>query len=94
VLLLLPVPCFVIVSSLSYGLQDLDLSNNEGLTGFLPPQMGLLPLRSVRAAGTDLSCAGIIRPYVSAVCGAAAVWGLDADRVCVRMSCMCQRTTG
>ena len=65
-----------VMSSLSYGLEDLDISNNEGLTGFLPPQIALAPLRSVRATGTDLSCAGIIRPYVSAVCvWAAAVRG-------------------
>lgn len=49
---------------LAYGLQELDFSNNPGLTGMLPPQMGLLSrLKQVRTSGTNLSCAGIISPY-------------------------------
>lgn len=49
---------------LAYGLSELDISNNPGLTGMLPPQMGLLSrLKMVRTTGTNLSCAGVIQPY-------------------------------
>lgn len=49
---------------LSYSLAELDLSNNTGITGELPAQLGLLPqLRVVKVMQTNLSCAGITQPY-------------------------------
>jgi hypothetical protein len=52
---------------LSYNLAELDLSNNTGVTGLLPAQLGLLPqLQVVKMLQTNLSCAGITKPYVSA----------------------------
>jgi hypothetical protein len=60
-----PVGVFVCARSLAYGLAEMDISNNPGLTGVMPPQMGLLArLKQVRATNTSISCAGIIRPYV------------------------------
>lgn len=50
---------------LAYGLAEMDISNNPGLTGELLPQMGLLSrLKQVRTTNTNMSCAGVIRPYV------------------------------
>lgn len=52
---------------LAYSLTELDLSNNTGITGFLPPQMGLVPrLQELKITNTNMSCAGIIKAYVSA----------------------------
>jgi hypothetical protein len=49
----------------SYSLSELDLSNNPGITGVLPPQLGLLKsLKLVKYTATNLSCAGITQPYV------------------------------
>lgn len=59
------VPAALLLCRLAYGLQELDFSNNPGLTGMLPPQMGLLArLKQIRASDTNMSCAGIISPYV------------------------------
>jgi hypothetical protein len=45
----------------------MDVSNNPGVTGVLPPQLGLLSrLRSVRTGNTSMSCAGITRPFALA----------------------------
>jgi hypothetical protein len=56
--------CVLTIRRLAYGLSEMDFSNNPGLTGMLPPQMGLLGrLKQVRASGTKVSCAGIISPY-------------------------------
>lgn len=50
---------------LTYNLQSLDYSNNPGITGPIPPQMGLLEgLQVVRLQNTSLSCSGITRPFV------------------------------
>lgn len=58
---------------LSYSLSELDLSNNSGITGMLPPQLGLLPrLQAVKVTTTHMSCAGIIKPFVSCSEAAAA----------------------
>lgn len=52
--------------SLSYSLTELDLSNNLGITGELPPQLALLPrLQVVKMMQTGASCAGITKLYVS-----------------------------
>uniref|UniRef100_A0A383WDG8 Guanylate cyclase domain-containing protein n=1 Tax=Tetradesmus obliquus TaxID=3088 RepID=A0A383WDG8_TETOB len=49
---------------LSYSLEGVDLSNNTGLTGQLPPEIGLLArFNSFKGRNTSMSCAGIIRPY-------------------------------
>ncbi|WIA30200.1 hypothetical protein OEZ86_000292, partial [Tetradesmus obliquus] len=49
---------------LSYSLQSIDYSNNPGITGRIPPQMGLLQgLQTARLQNTSLSCSGIIKPY-------------------------------
>lgn len=51
-------------ASLAVALQDLDYTNNTGITGVIPPEMGLLePLRLSRLAGTSMSCSGIVKPY-------------------------------
>lgn len=56
--------CAYVLSSLAYGLADMDISNNPGVTGFLPPQMGVLTrVKQVRATNTNMSCAGIVQPY-------------------------------
>lgn len=58
-------PAALLLCRLAYGLQELDFSNNPGLTGMMPPQMGLLArLKQIRASDTNMSCAGIISPYV------------------------------
>jgi hypothetical protein len=49
---------------LAYSLQSIDYSNNPGITGRIPPQMGLLEgLQVARLQNTSLSCSGITRPY-------------------------------
>lgn len=59
--------CAALLCRLSYSLAELDLSNNTGVTGLLPAQLGLLPqLKVVKMLQTNLSCAGITKPYVSA----------------------------
>lgn len=51
---------------LSLALSDLDLSGNIGLTGAIPAVTGrLAKLQVMKATNTSLSCAGIIRPFVS-----------------------------
>jgi hypothetical protein len=46
-------------------LQSIDYSNNPGITGRIPPQMGLLEgLQVARLQNTSLSCSGIIKPYM------------------------------
>uniref|UniRef100_A0A383VLE1 Guanylate cyclase domain-containing protein n=1 Tax=Tetradesmus obliquus TaxID=3088 RepID=A0A383VLE1_TETOB len=41
-----------------------DLSNNSGITGIIPPQMGFAgDLRRMSLKGTSLSCADVIKPY-------------------------------
>jgi hypothetical protein len=45
-------------------LESIDYSNNPGITGRIPPEMGLLEgLQTARLQNTSLSCSGIIRPY-------------------------------
>jgi hypothetical protein len=56
--------CAVTHHRLSYSLQSIDYSNNPGITGRIPPQMGLLEsLQVARLQNTSLSCSGIIKPY-------------------------------
>jgi hypothetical protein len=41
-----------------------DFSNNSGITGIIPPQMGFAgDLRSMSLTGTNMSCADVIKPY-------------------------------
>ena len=63
------VPCRLqFACSLTYGLTELDLSNNTGVTGELPAEMALLPqLQVVKMMQTNASCAGINKPYVSSI---------------------------
>lgn len=47
-----------------FSLQDVNWGHNPGLTGVLPPQLGLLTnLRVTQLPDTHMSCAGITRPY-------------------------------
>ncbi|WIA21435.1 hypothetical protein OEZ85_000647 [Tetradesmus obliquus] len=47
-----------------YGLLDIDVSNNSGITGIVPAQMGyLFALQKARFTNTSMACSGIIRPY-------------------------------
>jgi hypothetical protein len=55
----------LLLHRLAYGLVEVDFSNNPGITGVLPPQMGLLSrLKTVRTSNTSLSCAGVTRPFI------------------------------
>jgi hypothetical protein len=41
-----------------------DLSNNTGVTGIIPPELGFAgDLRRMSLTGTNLSCADVIKPY-------------------------------
>eukprot|EP00882_Tetradesmus_deserticola_P003941 GHRQ01004167.1.p1 GENE.GHRQ01004167.1~~GHRQ01004167.1.p1 ORF type:complete len:529 (+),score=216.66 GHRQ01004167.1:433-2019(+) len=52
---------------LAYSLQSIDYSNNPGMTGRIPPEMGLLQgLQSAQLQNTSFSCSGITQPYTAA----------------------------
>uniref|UniRef100_A0A383VNF8 Guanylate cyclase domain-containing protein n=1 Tax=Tetradesmus obliquus TaxID=3088 RepID=A0A383VNF8_TETOB len=52
----------------TYALLAADFSNNSGVTGIIPPQMGFSEhVRTVTLTGTSLSCSGITRPFAVTV---------------------------
>jgi hypothetical protein len=49
----------LLLCRLSYSLESVDLSNNAGVTGQLPPELGLLARFSAfNGLNTSMSCAG------------------------------------
>lgn len=63
-LVMLTSVAFLVACRLAYSLQSVDLSNNFGLTGFIPPQLALSQsLQRVRISNTSLSCSGVTQPY-------------------------------